>query len=199
MNELLPIRLSHLLRHCSVGAIVRGPDALMTVMDTRYWTDRNDRDAGRPLRYVDRVRAALEIEQELREPPIAKEGTNRQVDGVCIPAKKFPRWGQCPHCGLLHFLPSLKGKDDYCRCQEIKSGKCPSRPRLEQVTDVLVHENGYMDDVPWHFLAHLHSRKSNTGPMSVRHTSALSSINLRQDGQFNNMAFLRKVPSQNTI
>jgi len=161
MNELLPIRLSHLLRHCSVGAIVRGPDALMTVKDTRYWTDRKGEDAGRPLRYVDRVRAALEIEQELREPPIAKEGTNRHhVDGVCIPAGRFPRWGRCPHCGLLHFLPTIKGKKDRSpRCQEPDSGKCLSpRPRLEQVSDVLVHEDGYMDDVPWHYLAHSQTR-----------------------------------------
>ena len=158
MNELLPIRLSHLLRHCSVGAIVRGPGALMTVMDTRHWTDRNGKDAGRPLRYVDRVRAALGIAQELREPPIAKEGAHRQVDGVCIPARKFPSWGRCPHCGLLHFLPSLKEKGSYPRCRESDSEKCPSRPRLEQVTDVLVHEDGYMDDVPWHFLAHSQAR-----------------------------------------
>ena len=161
MNELLPIRLSHLLRHCSVGAIVRGPDALMTVIDTRRWTDRNGKDAGRPLRYVDRVRAALEIGQELREPPIAREGANRQVDGVYIPARKFPRWGRCPHCGLLHFLPSLKEKEDSPRCLELDSKKCSSHPRLEQVTDVLVHEDGYMDDVPWHSLAH--SQASKTG------------------------------------
>ncbi len=135
MNELLPIRLSHLLRHCSVGAIVRGPDALMTVMDTRYWTDRNGQNAGRLLRYVDRVRAALEIEQALREPPIAQEGINRRVEGVCIPARRFPRWGRCPHCGLLHFLPSLGEVDDFPRCRESNSKRCPKQPRLEQVAD----------------------------------------------------------------
>jgi len=155
MNQLIPIRLSHLLRHCSVGAIVRGPDAMMTVMDTRHWTDQNGEDAGRPLRYVERVRAALEIDQELREPPVAREGAYRQVDGVCIPARKFPGWGICPHCGLLHFLPALRGRGGFPRCQEADSRKCPSHPRLEQVTYVLVHEDGHMDDVPWHFLAHI--------------------------------------------
>ena len=30
-DEHVPVRLSHLLRHCSVGAIVRGPDSLMVV------------------------------------------------------------------------------------------------------------------------------------------------------------------------
>jgi hypothetical protein len=156
MKEFLPVRLSSLLGHFSVGAVVRGPHALMTVMDTRYWTDRNGNDAGRPLRYVDRVRAALEIEQELREPPIAKEGEKfNQVDGVCIPARRFPRWGECPDCGLLHFLPSLSEKDSPPKCQESDIKKCPSRPRLEQVADIVVHEKGYMDDVPWHFLCHI--------------------------------------------
>ena len=155
MNELLPIRLSHLLRYCSVGAILRGPDALMTVMDTRRWTDRNGNTAGRPLRYVDRVRSALEIKQELREPPIAREGSKGQVNGICVPAGKFPKWARCPHCGLLHFLPSFKDKERLPKCREKDRKKCPHTPRLEQVSEVVVHEEGYMDDIPWHFLAHL--------------------------------------------
>ena len=34
-EEFVPVRLSHLLRHCSVGAVVRGPDSLMVVPDIR--------------------------------------------------------------------------------------------------------------------------------------------------------------------
>ena len=40
-NHLIPIRLSHLLAQSGVGAIVRGPDELVVVRDTRQWTDRN--------------------------------------------------------------------------------------------------------------------------------------------------------------
>lgn len=172
MNDLIPIRLSHLLRHCSVGAIVRGPNALMTVMDTRHWTDQRGKDAGRPLRYVERVRAALQIDQELREPPIAHEGAYRRVEGVCIPARKFPGWGICPRCGLLHFLPALRGSGDTPRCQETDKQKCPPRPGLEQVTYILVHADGHMDDVPWHFLTHLNARgltQSQCRPDTRRH------------------------------
>ena len=32
-EEHVPVRLSHLLRECSVGVIVRGPDSLMVVQD----------------------------------------------------------------------------------------------------------------------------------------------------------------------
>ena len=35
---------------------------------------------------------------------------------------------------------------------------CKYRPKLEQVTWVLAHSNGYLADVPWHFLAHQGSR-----------------------------------------
>ena len=154
MNELLSIRLSHLLRHCSVGAIVRGPDALMTVKDTRFWTDRNGKAAGRPLRYVERVRAALGIEQELHEPPVAKEIIHGKVEGVCIPAKRFPNWAKCPHCDLLHYLPVLGKNSKAHICQERDKNKCRQRPRLDQVPYILVHSDGHMDDLPWHHLAH---------------------------------------------
>jgi len=151
MKELLPVRLSHLLRHCSVGAVVRGPDALMTVMDTRHWTDRTGAAAGRPLRYVDRVRAALGIEETLREPPVAREISRHQVDGVCIPATLFPRWYCCPQCGFLHYVFSIGRMDKPLRC---RNRNCPHPSPLEQVPYVLVHAKGYMDDLPWHYLAH---------------------------------------------
>ena len=157
--ELIPVRLSHLLRHCSVGAIVRGPDYLMTVKDIRYWTDKHGEPAGESIRYVDRVRSALGIEQELRQPPIAREMENDQVEGVCVPAMRFPCWMRCPNpnCGLLHYKPwhGLKSGEKP-RCQQ-GGPKCPKRPELEQVPWILIHQDGRMRDVPWHFLAHFES------------------------------------------
>ena len=58
-NHLIPIRLSHLLAQSGVGAIVRGPDELVVVRDTRQWTDRNGQPGGGVIPYVERVRAAL--------------------------------------------------------------------------------------------------------------------------------------------
>jgi hypothetical protein len=154
-RERVSVRLSHLLRHCSVGAIVRGPDYLMTVKDIREWTDRNGNLAGRRIPYVDGVRAALGISQELREPPIARELEKGLVAGVCIPAMRFPSWMRCPNpkCGLLYYKPWRSRAQDRPRCEH-----CDKHALLEQVPWILAHEDGHMNDVPWHFLAHASAR-----------------------------------------
>ena len=159
-SELIPGRLSHLLRHCSVGAIVRGPDYLMTVKDIREWTDKQGNAAGDRIRYVDRVCEALGITQELREPPVAQEMANCQIDGVCVPALRFPSWMRCPKCGLLHYQP-WKGLNagEAPRCQEGDQSKCQKRPELEQVPWILLHKEGHMADVPWHSLTHAEVKK----------------------------------------
>lgn len=160
MKNFIPIRLSHLLGSCSTGAVVRGPDALMAVMDTRYWTDATGRHTGRRLRYVERIRAALGIEKDLREPPVAGQAKDGRITGVCIPALRFPGWGICPACGLLHYLPAMEGTDDNepVRCREIDAETCQKRPALEQVSYVLIHSKGFLDDLPWHYLAHLEAK-----------------------------------------
>lgn len=161
ISELIPVRLSHLLRHCSVGAIVRGPEYLMTVKDIREWTDKGGLAAGEPIRYVDGVRSALGIEQQLREPPVAKAQENGRVDGVCIPAQIFPSWMRCPRCGLLHYKPwkglpaGVKPRCQESRVAEIEDKRCKgSPPELEQVPWVLIHADGHMADVPWHSITH---------------------------------------------
>jgi hypothetical protein len=154
-NELIPIRLSHMLAHGGVGAIVRGPKGLVVVHDTRQWTDRDGIPGGNLIPYVDRVRAALGIDQQLREPPIAREGRNGLIDGVCVPVSRFPGWAKCPNqnCGALYQRPWYGESDELPRC-----GRCHRNPTLEQVTWVLVDPAGYLADVPWHYLAHKNSR-----------------------------------------
>ncbi len=155
-NELIPIRLSHLLGHSGVGAIVRGANGLVVVQDTRQWTDRQGISAGKLIPYVERVRAALGIEEQLREPPVAKELANGQVDGTCVPATRFPSWMRCPACGAMYRWPWRNGQPDHaphCNYQG-----CKHHPKLEQVTWVLAHPEGYLADVPWHFLAHQGAR-----------------------------------------
>jgi len=155
-NELIPIRLSHLLGHSGVGAIVRGADGLVVVQDTRQWTDRQGISVGKLIPYVERVRAALGIEEQLREPPVAKELANGQVDGTCVPATRFPTWMRCPACGAMYRWPWRNDQPDHApRCNH---QDCKRHPKLEQVTWVLAHPSGYLADVPWHFLAHKDTR-----------------------------------------
>lgn len=155
-KELVPVRLSHLLHHCSVGSIVRGPNSIMTVKDIRSWTDRNGHIAGQPIPYVDGVRAALNIHEELRVPPVAVETEAGFVDGVSIPAMQFPSWMRCPNpqCGHLYYRPWHSQKLNDLRCD-----KCDKHPYLEQVPWIMAHPDGHMNDVPWHYLAHKDSRK----------------------------------------
>lgn len=156
-NELIPIRLSHLLGHSGVGAIVRGANGLVVVQDTRQWTDRSGLFAGKLIPYVERVRAALGLEEQLREPPVAKELANGQVDGACVPATRFPSWMRCPACGAMYRWPWRNDQPNHVpRCNQ---QDCKNHPKLEQMTWVLAHPSGYLADVPWHFLSHKDARE----------------------------------------
>ncbi len=158
-DEYLPIRLSHLISHYSVGSIIRGPEYLLSVMDIREWADRGGNPGGEIIRYVDRVRSALGIEQELREPPLAQELDNGRIDGICIPAVRFPRWMRCPKCGLLHYTPWKDlTNNEKPHCTETNSNICRDSPELEQVPWVLVHPDGHLADVPWHRLTHNYTK-----------------------------------------
>lgn len=145
----IPVRLSHLLRHCSVGAIVRDADRLMVVPDISRWDKPGDHDSRR-LRYVDQVRQALGIEQDLRTPPIAFQLRDDEWSGW-IPVQRFPRWTRCTRCGLLCREPWQQSNE--ARCSQAGCGGT-----LEQVPWVLIHERGYLADVPWHAVAHAGSR-----------------------------------------
>ena len=167
-EEHVPVRLSHLLRDCSAGAIVRGPDSLMVVQDIRTWDRPGNDPLDREIRYVDRVRSALGIDRALCAPPRSAE-RNGTVIGW-IPALRFPTWMRCLHCGLLHAAPwrrRTRPESDRWESEagsEAKEAPCSKcGDRLEQVPWVLVHEEGYLADVPWHFLAHRQSRNPKQG------------------------------------
>ena len=156
-DEFIPVRFSHLLRHCSAGAIVRGPKSLMVVPDIRRWGGPNDEPLEREIRYVDQARSALGIDQRLCRPPAVKEQAGRKHGW--IPALRFPTWMRCLKCGLLHPKPwrDRERSDTHCWGARAANEANTSRGcggRLEQVPWVLVHEEGYLADVPWHALAH---------------------------------------------
>ena len=164
-QEFVPVRLSHLLRECSVGAVVRGRDSLMVVQDTSTWDRRGSDPMEREIRYVNRVRSALGISEALCAPPRSTERDGTVVGWV--PALRFPTWMRCPACGLLHSAPwRNRGGGDRGQSSETESGERRSGYACrdcggaldEQVPWVLVHEDGYLADVPWHDLAHGESR-----------------------------------------
>lgn len=161
-DDPIPVRLSHLLRYCAVGAVVRGPDYLVTVKDTRTWKCGVEHQ----IQHVEQARAVLGIGATLRSPPVARIEDGR-LTGQPIPAMRFPGWMRCAQCGLLHYRPwrraSTVAQDVRFRrrggawtCTDGDGRECPGR--LEQAPWVLAHARGYLADVPWHRLAHAESR-----------------------------------------
>ncbi len=182
------IRLSHLLRDCSVGAIVRHDKALMVVHDTRDWDGPNTDPYERELRHVELVRRSLGLGRtKLCRPP--KKVTKGELVHGWVPARRFPEWTKCSRCGLLHNRP-WRGDGEKVRskggrevagsgaeagkqakifyCKGPGKGRAGSREGLtetplcggvlEQVPWVLIHDRGYLADVPWHAIAHDRAR-----------------------------------------
>ena len=158
-DEHVPVRLSHLLRDCSVGAIVRGPDSLIVVQDIRSWDRPGSDPLQREIRYVDRVRSVLGIDEVLCAPPRSAERDGTVIGW--IPALRFPTWMRCLTCGLMYAAPWRRPRvrggggrstDTRSAGEVDECGECGGK--LEQTPWVLVHEEGYLAEVPWHDLAH---------------------------------------------
>ncbi len=164
-EEHIPVRLSHLLQDCSVGAVVRGPDSLVVVQDIRGWDRPGNDSSDREIRYVERVRSALGIDRRLRSPPHAVERDGTVVGW--IPALRFPSWMRCTKCGLLHHAPwrNRQQAGSHGRDHGSGNGTIPEEcmeltcnARLDQVPWLLVHEDGHLAEVPWHLLVHQDAR-----------------------------------------
>ena len=158
-NESIQVRLSSLLRYCSVGAIVHGKRHLMVVKDTTQWFRSGIPPPNLEIRYVEQVRRVLGIRQKLCMPPKATLDYRGNIQGRWIPAMRFPTWMFCPRCGLLHEKPWANKEPE-------KPLKCQCKTGLEQVPWVMVHKNGYLADVPWHMVTHKGSSRSCLPPKS---------------------------------
>ena len=167
-DDYVPVRLSHLLRHCSVGAIVRGADSLMVVPDIRSWDPPEVDPRQREIRYVDQVRRALGIRQALCTPPVATER-----DGTCSAGYRpgsfrsgraacradcciAGRGSATPRRSATSTSPAATGGRGF-RPQRVRGGgrgegvrhdECACGGRLEQMPWVLAHEEGYLADPP---------------------------------------------------
>lgn len=165
MTDPIPIRLSHLIGFCAPGAIVRSADMLMVPMDTRYWTKKGY-PKGPLIQQVKRLQKALGIgPKPLHFPPRGRMSGTGKLIGDTLPAVRFPSWMHCEHCGRLYFRPwnDPSEKDVYCTHPD-----CPGKTRLDQVPWVLFHPKGYLDDIPWHWLAHRRQHKPDSERCKVK-------------------------------
>ncbi len=152
-QQYTPVRFSHLTSYAGIGAVVRDSnDMLMVVADIRYWTDRNGSITAKPLPYVTRISNALGIGKELRIPPQAEELENGAIQGHYLPAVLFPKYAVCKKCGLLYNNPWQQAERHYHKRLRCEKKKCDGQ--LEQVTWCAVSTQGYLDEVPWHYICH---------------------------------------------
>ncbi len=155
MKRYIPTRWSHLVGYSCVGALVRADNDLYVVEDIGHWTDKGGAPAGEQLCYVDLLRGTLGLDDKtLRQPPLARLLDKGVVDGICVPALRFPGWTRCPSCGLLHYRPWRARDAQEDAAAEDPRCICDKHSRLRQVDWVLAHPSGGLAEVPWHLLAH---------------------------------------------
>lgn len=158
----LPVRLSHLMRHSSVGSVVRyaagkGRYIYMVIHDIREWTDKYGKPGGEEILFMEAIKAGLGIDQKLwRLPvPVIKKSGSRgeRIEGVCIPASPFPKWARClnKNCkdqNLLVYKPwVMDGGEISAACDSCGNS-------LYQVSWVMVTADGSLADLDYHFIAH---------------------------------------------
>jgi hypothetical protein len=153
-----PLRFSHLISYAGIGSIVRdNEDKLMSLVDTRYWTDKNGICTAQPLKRISsEIRVCCAGGKKLKKPPVGTYDEKRGVVDHALPAVVFPKWTICPKCKLLHYNPWLNQRKDLVE-DPICSNKACNGEKLAQVTWCAASSQGYLDDVPWHYVCHLNS------------------------------------------
>ena len=140
------VRFSNLLGSSGVGSIVPMGDNSASfnsvVKDITHWPQ--DLQPDQELRYVDQIRQHPDISsRKLVKPPIPEKKYDKFIN--CIPAVKFPRWSYCIKCKLLYYYSlNVVNKCSDESCNGI----------TRQVQWVLVHREGYLAEVDWHYMAH---------------------------------------------
>lgn len=153
-QKCTPVRFSHLMSYSGVGAIARDKDDLLvSVVDTRYWTDESGNISAENIPYVERIKSALGLSQDLRKPPEAKELENGKIEGAYIPTVLFPSFFRCKKCRMMH--QNLWNKTDQKSVDNVKCEHCNSR--LEQLSWCASSTLGELAEVPWHYICHKES------------------------------------------
>lgn len=143
------------MSYSGVGAIVRDKDDLLvSVVDIRYWTDESGNISAKNIPYVERIKSALGLSQDLRKPPEAKELENGKIEGAYIPTVLFPSFFRCKNCRMLH--QNLWNKTDQKSVNNVKCEHCNSR--LEQLPWCASSTRGELAEVPWHYICHQDSK-----------------------------------------
>lgn len=177
-NQNITVRQTKTVRDCSVGAMCRTGSECFVPCDTRFWVDKDGKPVGNVIPLIrTHLKNFLDSKGfpsvKLLQAPTFSTVEDRKtgktiIKGDRIPAVRFPSWMRCLKCGLLHYLPWVKyerthGKKidsiEYLNCSSVSNiNNC--KGKLEFVTWVLISSEGYLDDIPWNFLAHRAKNKN---------------------------------------
>jgi hypothetical protein len=161
----LRVRQAKTVTQSAVGALINAGDFSLVPCDTRSWWDsKTEKWIGTEIWGMKRLRRHFPMIRTLRKAPVLTEN-EEIVKGDRIPVVRFPHWMRCPSCGLLISAPWIEqNKQEDLRCT---SDKC-SKPKLITVPYVMISLDGFLSDLPWHFLAHRESKHPEMVNCKVR-------------------------------
>lgn len=170
--DIITVGQTKTIRDCAVGAICRAGGECFVPCDITLWSDKNGRPFGTPIPLIrEHLKNRLDSEgfgniTLLQSPTfttVKDKSTGRdRIIGHRIPSVRFPSWMRCLKCGLLHYLPWRTYETEHQkRPNSVEVLRCRDdscRGKLEFITWVLISSEGYLDDIPWSFLAHRNVR-----------------------------------------
>ncbi len=167
----ITIGQSKMVSQCAVGAICRAGDECFVVCDTTRWVNKNGQPIGKKIPIV-RQHLKKQLESngfenvKLITPPVLRSTPDGRTVGDRIPTMRFPSWMVCLKCKKLHYKPWNKKLPNGEYIKSVSELKCDNydnkcKGRLEYVPYVLVHEKGYLDDIPWGYLSHRKIEQNN--------------------------------------
>jgi hypothetical protein len=174
VKQFITIRQTKTIGDCAVGAICRSGSECFVPCDITFWVDLNNKPIGMPIPLIrEHLKSFLKHRGfpgiNLLQAPIFtvikdKSTGQDRILGHRIPSVRFPSWMRCLKCGLLHHLPWLKFEAEQGKkVDSVEDLRCSSLGcggKLEFETWVLISSEGYLDDIPWGFLAHRNENRS---------------------------------------
>ncbi|MBF0302152.1 MAG: hypothetical protein HQK73_03860 [Desulfamplus sp.] len=231
-KQNITVRQTKTIRDCSVGAICRTGSECFVPCDTRFWVDKDGKPVGNVIPLIrthlknfldNKGFPSVKLLQAPTFSTVEDKKTGKTIiKGDRIPAVRFPSWMRCLKCGRLHYLPWVKYEKTYVnKVDSVEYLNCGSvsntnncRGKLEFVNWVLISAEGYLDDIPWNFLAHrdadkdksntcqsrdhLYLNRNHAGRLELKCLSCNSKANningIRQKEFFNGLHQMRKQP-----
>ncbi len=147
------VRRSQVISTYGIGAIVDLESGSFMPMGLEDWEQQTR--GGRPsslMIYESRLQVQLGVDH-FRLPPIVEEITTQRemVDArYTVPAVRFPRWHECPHCHRI----GTEG-DPFQLADDGNQLKCfACRTNTNPVRFVMACDRGHISDFPWNWWVH---------------------------------------------